>query len=490
MSEITDLSLNELRAALDNREVNPVEVAKAYIHRIQESDERVKAFITVTEDIALEQAAKAERMIEEGNSGPLTGIPIGIKDVICTKGVPTTCSSRMLEGFKPPYDATVMEKLNGQGAVMVGKLNMDEFAMGSSTENSAFFPTHNPWDLDRVPGGSSGGSAAAVAARECVVSLGSDTGGSIRQPAAFCGVVGLKPTYGRVSRYGLVAFASSLDQIGPFARNIKDCALTFQAISGHDHRDSTSAPMPEEDFVSACTPKIEGLTVGVPAEYFVEGMSNEVEETVRQAINRFRDAGATIKEISLPHSRHALAAYYIIATAEASSNLSRYDGVKYGFRAEEYSNLMEMYRATRSQGFGPEVKRRIMLGTYCLSAGYYDAFYKKASSVRALIIQDFKNAFDECDIIAAPVTPTTAFRIGEKAQDPIQMYLSDIFTIPVNLAGVPGISMPCGFDSKGLPIGIQLIAKHFQEKILFQAAHTLETVLDLQIKWPELKTKS
>jgi len=486
MSEIIELSISELRDRLDGGELSAKDVTQAYLDRIASTDEQVKAFVTVTEEEALAQAEQAQSAISSGKAGPLTGIPLGIKDVICTKGIPTTCSSKMLENFRPPYDATVMERLKGQKAIMLGKLNMDEFAMGSSTENSAFFPTHNPWDLERVPGGSSGGSAAAVAARQCAAALGSDTGGSIRQPASFCGVVGMKPTYGRVSRYGLVAFASSLDQIGPFARNVKDSALLLSAICGHDRRDSTSAPMEAEDFSASCVAGADGLRVGVPAEYFVDGMSSEVEEAVRAAIKALEDAGATVEEISLPHTRYAVPTYYIVATAEASSNLSRYDGVKYGFRAKEYSNLMEMYKRTRSQGFGQEVKRRIMLGTYCLSAGYYDAFYKKASHVRGLIIRDFKEAFQHCDVIATPVAPTTAFRLGEKTDDPLQMYLSDIFTIPVNLAGVPGISLPCGFDSKGLPIGIQLISKHFDEATLFKAAYNLEMALDLQINWPKL----
>ena len=489
MSDIIDLTISELRQGLDSGELSAQEVARAYLDRIASTDGKIKAFVTVTEDAALAQAEEAQAAIREGDSAPLTGIPLGIKDVICTKGVPTTCSSRMLENFRPPYDATVMERLNGQKAVMLGKLNMDEFAMGSSTENSAFFSTRNPWDLERVPGGSSGGSAASVAARQCAAALGSDTGGSIRQPASFCGVVGMKPTYGRVSRYGLVAFASSLDQIGPFARNVKDCALLLSAICGHDRRDSTSAPMEPEDFSASCKEGVKGLTVGVPSEYFVDGMSSEVESSVKAAVKALEEAGAEVREISLPHTKYAVPTYYIVATAEASSNLSRYDGVKYGFRAEEYSNLMEMYKATRSQGFGQEVKRRIMLGTYCLSAGYYDAFYKKASHVRGLIIRDFKQAFEQCDVIATPVAPTTAFRLGEKTDDPLQMYLSDIFTIPVNLAGVPGLSLPCGFDSKGLPIGVQLIARHFDEASLFKAAYNLEMALDLQtkVKWPELQ---
>ncbi len=485
MSNLTDLTISELRQLLDRREVTSTEVTKAYLQRIQGVDPRIHSFITVTEEEALEQAKRADERIFSGASSSLTGIPLGIKDVICTRGINTTCGSKMLENFRPPYNAHVMERLEEHGAVMLGKLNMDEFAMGSSTENSAFFETRNPWDLERIPGGSSGGSAASVGARLCCASLGSDTGGSIRQPASHCGVVGMKPTYGRVSRYGLVAFASSLDQIGPLARSVKDCAILLEAISGHDPRDSTCLPAPVPAYSKACSEGLDGFTIGVPEEYFVEGLDPEVERAVKAGIDTLESAGAQIERISLPHTEYAVAVYYIIATAEASSNLSRYDGVKYGFRAEGYSNLMEMYKKTRAQGFGPEVKRRIMLGTYCLSAGYYDAFYKKASQVRTLIIQDFKEAFKKCDCLAAPVAPTTAFRLGEKVADPIQMYLSDIFTIPVNLAGIPGISVPCGFDSKGLPVGLQLMAGHLQEEKLLRAAFNLETALNLQVKWPE-----
>ncbi len=486
MENLLDLSIGELRRLLDNKEITSQEITRAYLERIKEVDPRIKSYVTVTDDLAMAQAREADERIKRGEIAPLTGIPLGIKDVICTKDVKTTCSSRMLENFFPPYDATVIEKLNSQGAVMLGKLNMDEFAMGSSTENSAFFETRNPWDTERIPGGSSGGSAASVAARLCVASLGSDTGGSIRQPASHCGVVGLKPTYGMVSRFGLVAFASSLDQIGPLARNVEDCAILLEAISGHDERDSTSIPKVSFSRDGVLEKDIKGLKVGFPKEYFIEGLQQEVEEAVKGAINLFESLGAEVKEVSLPHTEYAIATYYIIATAEASSNLSRYDGVKYGFRAKEYENLMDMYKKTRAQGFGPEVKRRIMLGTYCLSAGYYDAFYKKASQVRTLIINDFKNAFKEVDIIAAPVAPTTAFKLGEKVNDPLKMYLSDIFTIPVNLAGIPGLSMPCGFDQKGLPIGIQLMAGHLQEKTLLRTAYNLQEALKLSFKWPEV----
>ncbi len=486
MESLPDLSIGELRRLLDRREISSQEIARGYLERIKEVDPRVRAYVTVTDDLAMTQARKADERLKRGETAPLTGIPLGIKDVICTRGIKTTCSSRMLGNFFPPFDATVIERLNSQGAVMLGKLNMDEFAMGSSTENSAFFETRNPWDTERIPGGSSGGSAASVAARLCAASLGSDTGGSIRQPASHCGVVGLKPTYGMVSRFGLVAFASSLDQVGPLARNVEDCAVMLEAISGHDERDSTSLPNAGFSMDGVLQRGIKGLRVGFPKEYFIKGLQREVEEAVKGAVNLFESMGAEVREVSLPHTEYAIATYYIIATAEASSNLSRYDGVKYGFRAREYENLMDMYKKTRAQGFGPEVKRRIMLGTYCLSAGYYDAFYKKASQVRTLIINDFKDAFEKVDIIAAPVAPTTAFKLGEKVDDPLKMYLSDIFTIPVNLAGIPGLSMPCGFDQKGLPIGIQLMAGHLREKTLLRAACNLEDALKLSFKWPEV----
>ncbi len=486
MENLLDLNIVQLRELLDKGDVTSQELTEKFLNRIKSVDTKVRAYVTVTEEEAMDQAKKADEKIKEGKSSFLTGIPLGIKDVICTEGIPTTCSSKMLKDFRPPFDATVIEKFKSQGAVMVGKLNMDEFAMGSSTENSAFFSTKNPWDLDRIPGGSSGGSAAAVAARMCVASLGSDTGGSIRQPASHCGVVGLKPTYGLVSRFGLVAFASSLDQIGPLTRCVEDAAIILESIAGHDKRDSTSLPRPVPAFSKACTQGMKGMKVGVPKEYFIEGLEADVEKGIQDGLKAMQEMGAELVDVSLPHTEYAIATYYIIATAEASSNLSRYDGVKYGYRAENYSNLMEMYKETRAQGFGMEVKRRIMLGTYCLSAGYYDAFYKKASQVRTLIIEDFKNAFNQCDVIAAPVAPTTAFKIGEKVHDPLQMYLSDIFTIPVNLAGIPGMSVPCGFDSKGLPIGIQIMASHLQEETLFRAAYSLEKGLALEVKWPEL----
>ncbi len=486
MAEVLDLTISELRELLDSGDISAQELTNLYLERIASVDEKVKAYVTITEKEARDQAREADRKIKEGSASPLTGIPLGIKDVICTEGIPTTCSSKMLKDFRPPFNATVMERLKSQCAVMLGKLNMDEFAMGSSTENSAFFSTSNPWDLERIPGGSSGGSAAAVAARMCVASLGSDTGGSIRQPASHCGVVGLKPTYGLVSRFGLVAFASSLDQIGPLTRSVEDAAILLEAIAGHDDRDSTSLPRPVPNLCKSCQEGLRGIRVGIPKEYFIEGVQEEVVSEIKKGLKALEEMGAELVDISLPHTEYAIATYYIIATAEASSNLSRYDGVKYGFRAENYSNLMEMYKETRAQGFGPEVKRRIMLGTYCLSAGYYDAFYKKASQVRTLIIEDFKEAFGKCDVIASPVAPTTAFKIGEKVHDPLQMYLSDIFTIPVNLAGIPGMSVPCGFDRKGLPVGLQLMAGHLQEEILFRAAYNLERGLGLERKWPSL----
>lgn len=490
MSNLINFRLHELQTLLAKRKISAVEVTSAYIDRIKAVDAKVQAYLTITDDVALNRAREVDRLVarKEIPSGGLAGIPLGIKDLICTSGTRTTCASRMLENFIPPYDATVMEKLDRRHAVMLGKLNMDEFAMGSSTENSAFKKTRNPWDLDRIPGGSSGGSAASVAAGECVASLGSDTGGSIRQPASHCGVVGMKPTYGRVSRFGLVAFASSLDQIGPLTRDVMDCAIVLEAVSGHDPRDSTSADCPVPCYRESLKEGLKGMTVGIPHEYFSEGLDPEVENVVRRGIEYLENQGAVIKEISLPHTRYAVAAYYIIAPAEASSNLSRYDGVKYGVRGDGYKNLMEMYCATRSQGFGNEVKRRIMIGTYCLSAGYYDAYYKKASQVRTLVMQDFKRAFVEegCDVLAAPVAPTPAFRIGDKSGDPLQMYLSDIFTIPVNLAGIPAMSVPCGFSSTRLPIGIQFIADHFQEEKLLRAAYNLELAAECCNMLPEL----
>ena len=487
MPNLVDFTIKELAALFSRGEAGPVEVTRAYLDRIDRVDPKIRAYITTTPEIALRQAEKAQKRLKKGEDiTPLTGVPLGIKDLICTKGIRTTCASRMLENFVPPYDATVMERLNRVGAVMLGKLNMDEFAMGSSTENSAFHPTYNPWDIMRVPGGSSGGSAAAVAARLCAGSLGSDTGGSIRQPASHCGVVGLKPTYGRVSRYGLVAFASSLDQIGPITRDVTDAAILLQAVSGLDPRDSTSSPREVPDYAAGLGDGIKGYVIGLPREYMIGGLDPDVESVVRNAIGSLESMGCKIVDVDLPHTEYAVAVYYIIATAEASSNLSRYDGVKYGLRASDYQNLLEMYKNTRSEGFGPEVKRRIMLGTYVLSSGYYDAYYKKASQVRNLIRQDFVEAFKRCDCIITPVAPSPAFKLGEKTGDPLQMYLSDVFTIATNLAGIPGISVPCGFGKGGLPIGVQLMADSFEDEKLLRVAYNLENSAGNLSRWPEI----
>jgi aspartyl-tRNA(Asn)/glutamyl-tRNA(Gln) amidotransferase subunit A len=472
--QLYQLTAHQLHEMLLRKEVTSREITESVLGRIEEVEGRVHAYITQTPGLALEQAEAADRRIREGEAGPLTGIPLAIKDIICTQGIRTTCGSRILENFIPPYDATVTEKLKTAGAVFLGKANMDEFAMGSSTENSYFGPTRNPWDLERIPGGSSGGSAAAVAAGECIVSLGSDTGGSIRQPAACCGVVGMKPTYGRVSRYGLVAFASSLDQIGPFSKDVRDTALLLNVISGHEPRDSTSVPLPVPDYTKALVDEVKGMMLGIPRETSGAGVDPEVGAAVQKAIATLEKLGARTVEVNLPHSEYALAVYYILAPCEASSNLARYDGVKYGFRARGAQDLLDMYRETRWQGFGEEVKRRIMLGTYALSAGYYDAYYLKASRVRTLIRNDFERAFENCDVIVTPTAPTPAFKIGEKVDDPLQMYLSDIFTIPCNLAGLPGLSLPCGFTRGGLPIGLQILGNHFQEEKILRVGHVFE----------------
>ena len=478
-------SLVKLRDLLRRGEVSSEELTRHFLNRISELDPKVKAYITITEEEALSQAREADKALKAGEDKPLLGVPLAIKDNICTKGIRTTCASKILENFVPIYDATVIERLRAAGAVILGKTNLDEFAMGSSTENSAFFPTHNPWDLSRVPGGSSGGSAAAVAAGLCAGSLGSDTGGSIRQPASFCGVVGLKPTYGRVSRYGLVAFASSLDQIGPLTRTVADTALLLRVIAGPDPKDSTCAPQEVPDYEKSLEQDLKGLKVGIPKEYFGEGLAEEVREAVEKALEVMKGLGLEVKEISLPHSPYAIAAYYIIAPAEASSNLARYDGVKYGFRAEG-KDLIDMYKKTRSQGFGPEVKRRIMIGTYALSAGYYDAYYKKASQVRTLIAQDFAKAFEEVDFVIGPVAPSTAFKIGERTDDPLKMYLSDIYTISVNLAGIVGLSLPCAFSEEGLPIGLQIMGPHFSEERVLALGHQFEKEVGLTDRHPEL----
>ncbi|MCG6894112.1 MAG: Asp-tRNA(Asn)/Glu-tRNA(Gln) amidotransferase subunit GatA [Desulfobacteraceae bacterium] len=474
--ELYELTLEQAGRLLRGGEITSAELTQSVLHRIEELDAKLGAFVTVCAEQALEQAAEADRAIADGDISPLTGIPMAVKDLICTKGIPTTCSSKILENFIPPYDATVARKLRQAGAVVVGKANMDEFAMGSTTENSAFGPTRNPWNTECVPGGSSGGSAAAVAADMCTAAVGSDTGGSIRQPASHCGVVGLKPTYGRVSRYGLVAFASSLDQIGPLTKNVTDAALVLHAIAGHDPADSTSVPEPVPDYPALLREgELSGITVGIPKEYTVtKGLDPEVSAAVESAVKLMEDRGATCREVSLPHTEFVVAAYYVIAPCEASSNLARYDGVKYGYRHPEPGELMRMYRKTRSTGFGPEVQRRIIIGTYALSAGYYDAYYKKASQVRTLIKRDFEQALQHCDVVAAPVAPSPAPRIGEISDDPLTMYLSDIFTLSANLAGIPGISVPCGFSSKGLPIGLQLMGKHFQEADLLRAAYGFE----------------
>jgi aspartyl-tRNA(Asn)/glutamyl-tRNA(Gln) amidotransferase subunit A len=478
------LSLCELQKKFTAGEVTATEIVRAYFLRIGQVEPKVKAYVSQTKEAALAQAgALDERLKGWRKTKPMTGMPLAIKDNLCTEGVRTTCSSRMLQQFIPPYDATVIAKLRDQDYILLGKANLDEFAMGSSTEHSAFGPSRNPWNLQHVPGGSSGGAAAAVAADECVAALGSDTGGSIRQPAAFCGVVGLKPTYGRVSRYGLVAFASSLDQIGPITKDVPDAALLLGAIAGHDPLDSTSADLPVPDYMKALKKKdLKKLNVGVPVEYFADGLDPEVESSVRAAIDELKSLGGTIKEIHLPRTDAAVAVYYVIATAEASSNLARYDGVKFGLRAKETKDLLDLYMKTRQEGFGPEVKRRIMLGTYALSAGYYDAYYGKAQAVRTLICEDFRAAFKEVDLIVTPVTPTPAFKLGEKSEDPLQMYLSDIYTISVNLAGLPAIAVPCGFSKAGLPIGVQLIGRPFEEETLLRAAHAYEQSTQWHLK--------
>ena len=472
--QLNELTAHALHAKLVNREVSSVELAEAVYKRIDAVEDKVKSFVTLTREKALAKAAEVDTKISRGEPiGPVEGIPVVIKDNMCTEGVLTTCSSKMLHNFVPPYNATVVEKLNEAGAVVVGKANMDEFAMGSSTENSRFFTTRNPWDMERVPGGSSGGSAASVAANETIYSLGSDTGGSIRQPASFCGVVGLKPTYGTVSRYGLIAFASSLDQIGPFTKDVADCAQVFNIIAGHDSKDSTSAEFAVPDYSTFLTGDVRGMKIGIPKEFSVEGTDPEVQKLINDAVRKFEDMGAICEEASLPHSEYALPVYYLLAPAEASSNLARYDGVRYGYRDESAEDIVTMFMRTRAEGFGAEVKRRIMLGTYALSSGYYDAYYLKALKVRTLIKQDFDRAFEKFDLILSPTSPSTAFKVGDRTDDPIQMYLSDIFTISVNLAGIPGISIPCGFVD-GLPVGLQLMAKPFGEGTLFQAAYAFE----------------
>ena len=480
-----DLTLHEARELLESRRASSLELTQAVLNHIAEVDARVGAFVTVTGEAALEQARRADEAIAQGRAAPLAGVPMQVKDNMCTQGVATTCSSRMLEGFVPPYNATVVERLQAQRAVVVGKGNMDEFAMGSSTENSAFFPTRNPWDLERVPGGSSGGPAAAVAAGECLYALGSDTGGSIRQPAALCGIVGMKPTYGLVSRYGLVAFASSLDQIGPMTKDVTDCALVLNAIAGHDPRDSTSIPREAPDYTAALNADIRGMRVGVPKEYYGAGIDGAVSDTLRTALDKLESLGASVEETSLPHTMYALAVYYIIAPSEASANLARYDGVKYGFSSRDAGSMWEAMEQTKQHGFGPEVKRRIMLGTYALSAGYYDAYYLKAQKVRTLISREFQEAFQKYDVLVAPTSPTTAFRLGEKVEDPVQMYLSDVCTIPVNIAGIPAMSIPAGFVD-GLPVGMQLMGKPLAEETILRAAYAYEQATEWHKMRPPL----
>ncbi len=486
MPDLTDLTVHAAAGLLAKREVSSRELTQAALDRIAAVDDRVKAFVTVTGERALAQADAADKRLAAGERGPLLGVPVALKDVLSTAGVPTTCSSRMLEHFVPPYDATVVRRLAEAGAVSVGKTNMDEFAMGSSTENSAFFTTRNPWDLERVPGGSSGGSAAAVAAREATYALGSDTGGSIRQPAALCGVVGMKPTYGRVSRYGLVAFASSLDQIGPFTRDVRDCATVLNAISGHDPGDATSAPVDTPDFAAGIDAGARGLRVGVPREYMPPTLDAGVRRCIEDALRAFEAQGATVDlDLTLPSTEAALAVYYIIAPSEASANLARYDGVKYGFSWQRGESMWENMEETRGRGFGAEVKRRIMIGTYALSSGYYDAYYLKAQKVRTVIRREFDAAFERCDVIVSPVTPTPAFKIGEKADDPYAMYLNDVFTLPVNIAGLPGISVPAGFVD-GLPVGLQIIGKPFDEATVLRAARAFEQTADWHMRAPAL----
>lgn len=483
------LTLHELQDRFTKGDIAAQDIVRAYYLRINQVEPRIKAYVTLAKDSAMADAKALDKRLKGWRKTvPLMGMPIAIKDNICTEGVLTTCASRMLVTFVPPYNATVVTRLRERGYLLLGKTNLDEFAMGSSTENSAFGPSRNPWNPAYVPGGSSGGSAAAVAADECAAALGSDTGGSIRQPAALCGVVGLKPTYGRVSRYGLVAFASSLDQVGPITKDVTDAAIMMNVIAGYDPLDSTSANVPVPDYMKALKKKdVKKLRIGLPNEYFGEGLNPEVEHAVRTAVDVLKELGGEIKEISLPTTRAAVAAYYLIATAEASSNLARYDGIKYGLRTKQSNDLLDMYMKTRQEGFGPEVKRRIMLGTYALSAGYYDAYYGKAQAVRTLIRRDFDAAFKDVDLIVTPVTPTCAFKLGEKVQNPLEMYLSDIYTISVNLAGIPAISIPCGFSTAGLPIGLQLIGRPFEEDLVFRGAHAYEQAAEWRLRKPTLR---
>ena len=473
--DITNLTVHELKEKLDKKEITISEINKAYVERIKEKEPEVIAFVTVLAEDALKKAQEVEKKVNNGEiKTPLAGIPIGIKDNICTKGVKTTCSSKMLENFTSPYDATVMEKINSENLITLGKLNMDEFAMGASTEYSAFKKTCNPWDLNKVPGGSSGGSAAAVSAGLVPWALGSDTGGSVRQPASFCGVVGLKPTYGLISRYGLVAFASSLDQIGPITKDVKDSAMLLNIIAGHDEKDTTSLNVEKKDYTKALKNDVKGLRIGIPKEYFGEGINKEVKEALEKAVEEYKAMGAIVEECSIPIAEYALATYYIIACAEASSNLGRFDGIRYGYRTSNFKNLRDIFINSRTEGFGKEVKRRIILGTYVLSSGYYDAYYKKAQQVRTLVKKEFDKAFEKYDILITPTAPTVAFDIGQRSNNPLEMYLADICTVSINIAGLPGISIPCGVDSKGMPIGMQIVGKHFAEETILNAAYTYE----------------
>ena len=481
MKSICEMTAEEIGKAYREKTLTVPEVVKAFLDNIEKEDEKIKAYITVCREEALKKADEVQAMFDaEKEMGALAGIPIAIKDNICTKGVRTTCASKMLENFIPPYDASVMKKIEEANAIILGKTNMDEFAMGGSTENSAFFITKNPVNLDKVPGGSSGGSAAAVAGKMAPISLGSDTGGSIREPASFCGIVGMKPTYGLVSRYGLVAFASSLDQIGPFSKTVRDNAVLLTAIAGHDEMDSTSANVENKDYEKALVNDVKGLKIGVPKEYFGEGINEEVRASLEKAIEKYKEQGAEVDEGSLAVTEYALPTYYIIACAEASSNLGRYDGIRYGYRTKNFESLKDIYKNSRTEGFGDEVKRRIILGTYVLSSGYYDAYYKKAQKVRTLVKKGFEEAFEKYDVLLTPTVPTVAFDIGSKSKNPLEMYMTDILTVSINIAGVPAISIPCGKDSSGMPIGMQLIAKHFNEETLYRAAYTFEQNMEVQ----------
>lgn len=478
--ELNELTLHELQGKLQKKEVSSEEITRSFLARIAAVEKKVQAFITLDEEGALRQARQYD---QKGDFSGVAGVPFALKDIICSRGLKNTCASKILETFEPRYDASVAARLKEAQGVLLGKLNMDEFAMGSSTEHSAFFPTRNPWDLERVPGGSSGGSAASVAAGEVPYSLGTDTGGSIRQPASYCGVVGLKPTYGRVSRWGVVAFASSLDQVGTFTRDVEDCALVMNVIAGYDRLDSTSVNIERPDYTSFLSNNVKGMKIAYPREYFQRGVEEKVQEQVRTALKKYEELGAVIEEVSLPHSEYALSAYYVIATAEASANLARFDGVRYGIRDFEAENIIEMFSSTRAMGFGDEVKRRIMLGTYALSSGYYDAYYLKALKVRRLIKEDFDRVFQDFDVIISPTTPTAAFKLGEQSGDPLTLYMNDILTVPINMAGLPGMSIPCGF-ADGLPVGMQLIGKPFQEGTLIQAAHAFEQNTDYHLAKP------